>query len=110
MSVLERRFFLYNTSFLWQAFLRLFANHGLSFLREKCLTNLMGQHLLYKCTKVDKNALYAKSTSDKFKTLSQSTSDRLSARRSMVFLLIIRFFLDASGQDNHKMQKWADDQ
>ncbi len=39
----------------------------------------MRQHWLYKCTKVDKNALYAKSTSDKFKTLSQSTSDRLSA-------------------------------
>ena len=75
----------------------------------------MGQHWLYKCKKIDKNALHAKSTSDKFKTLSQSTSDRLSARRSMVFLFIIRvfvcsFFLDASGQDNHKMQKWADGQ
>ena len=75
----------------------------------------MGQHWLYKCTKVETNALHAKSISDKFKTLSQSTSDRLSARRSMVFLFIIRglcvaFFLDASGQDNHKMQKWADGQ
>ena len=75
----------------------------------------MGHHLLYKCTKVDKNALYAKSTSDKFNTLSQSTSDRLPARRSMVFLFItlflcVAFFLDASGQDNHKMQKWADGQ
>ena len=48
---------------------------------------------MYKCTKVDKNALYAKSISDKFKTLSKSTSDRLSARRSMVFLFIIRFFV-----------------
>ena len=93
MSVLERRNVLYNTYFLWQAFLRLFVNHGLSFLREKCLTNLMGQHCLYKCTEVDKNALYAKSTSDKFKTLSQSTSDRLSARRPMVFLFITRFFV-----------------
>ena len=75
----------------------------------------MGQHWLYKFTKVDKNALYAKSTSDKCKTLSQSTSDRLSARRSMVFLYIIHFFvysffLDTSGQENHKMQKWADGQ
>ena len=93
MSVLERRNVLYNTYFLWQAFLRLFVNHGLSFLREKCLTNLMGQHCLYKCTEVDKNALYAKSTSDKFKTLSQSTSDRLSARMPMVFLFITRFFV-----------------
>ena len=50
----------------------LFVNHCLSFLREKCLTNLMDNIdcISVKCTKVDKNALYAKSTSDKFKTLS----------------------------------------
>ena len=32
-----------------------FVNHGLSFLREKCLTNLIGQYWLYKRTKVDTN-------------------------------------------------------
>ena len=83
----------YTIHFLWQAFLRLFVNHGLSFLRDTCLTNLMGQHWLYKCTKVGKNALYAKSSSDNFKALSQYISDRLSARRSMVFLFITRFFV-----------------